>query len=338
MRQIDQRYLGDDELVFCLETNRGIDATRFLAFINGLLDVDSNGLLPDYAMDILELSTGSFFGRLKVTWSTEEIDEGRLAKLEDQVSKLIAKSDAQDAVGHELAERATIAAERAANAAESQLEIARSGNRTQNVLAAIGMAGLLLSCAQNVKSEVSSPCGEAVKSIIQEDGVSAVYLWCKTKHVVLRRGDVGLIVREEREQRFAEDTSGDILRATGTVSVGTLTSAGTSFIDVHSASSDHTVSSPARGPASRTLLPNEIARMRGERVERTGTINIGEELMALAPIDGANGGRTIIVIPPTSFAVHEATVATVRGRLFRLEGPHDLMVADTIIPVSPRST
>ncbi|WP_313910973.1 hypothetical protein [Sphingopyxis sp. SE2] len=67
--------------------------------------------------------------------------------------------------------------------------------------------------------------------------------------------------------------------------------------------------------------------MGGVRVERRGTLRFDADLLFL----DNEAEKMAIVIPPGSFAAIAGERATVLGKLHRLPGPQDLIIADTII-------
>lgn len=195
MRIISPVQLAPDEIAFCLETNGEIDARRFLDFIEDLAFSGTHRapLLPSYDVHIVELSTGSFFGRLRFGWNTEDTDEGRLRKLERELAVLRAEMDEFDDRDH----RDLTAAERAAIAAEASVAEARANNRTQNRMLAVMTATLLFSYLSDARSEDETRSGTVLTAIMDGDGVSSLNLYCNLGGRTLLRQDVGVILRHE---------------------------------------------------------------------------------------------------------------------------------------------
>lgn len=201
MRTIDHTRLESDELVFCLETNGVVDASLFVRLIECLANMHDGDLIPTYTTDIVELSTGSLFGRLRLNFSRSNFTDDRIDRLEASVSEMRRLLDAQG-------ERQTIAVERSAVAAERSVAEQRDGNRSQRYVVGLTAAALVLTFWQSATKIPDSECAGALSALIDKDGISSFDLWCRDQHIRIHGHDVA---------RTPPAEEGDTMRAEGLV-------------------------------------------------------------------------------------------------------------------------
>lgn len=186
--------LQPDEVAFWLITNSSIDAGRFVVFLESFLYGDHTRRLPPFSVQIAELRTGSIFARLQFLFSSEEDVDGRIEQLERDVAELRQAATIRAAASDHWQERQTIAA-------EGQLQIAKAGLHTNQYLAALATLTLVLGYAEYVRADVHSQPGQGTTAVIEQDGVSAVEMYCSNGAVIITRGDVAMIRRRDEAEQ-----------------------------------------------------------------------------------------------------------------------------------------
>ncbi|WP_156377513.1 hypothetical protein [Sphingopyxis sp. Root1497] len=197
MRTIDPAMLEPDQLAFCIETNGAIDARRFVDFLECFGNVETVALPLD-GMDILELSNGSFFGKLRIRWNDEPSDEDRLTALEAEFVRLRGKMEQNEDPVLQTAKRGAVASEIAAAAARRSAAISLrqyresvKGRHIQYYFAAVATATLMLAVWEKMSSPDPNPCAEAASAIMDLDGAPRIHLWTHLEQICVHRQSVG---------------------------------------------------------------------------------------------------------------------------------------------------
>lgn len=213
MRTVDPATLEPDQLAFCIETNGAINARRFIDFLQCFGAIDAPNL-PIDGMDIVELSSGSFFGRLRIRWDEDRFQEDRLAELEKEFIRLRGKMERSDDRVFETARRGVVAAEIAAAAAQRSAAISLrayretvKGRHIQYYFAALATTTLMLTVWEKMDSPDPNPCAEAASAIMDLDGAPRIHLWTQIEQICVHRQTVGHDRREaaRRPDRPEED-------------------------------------------------------------------------------------------------------------------------------------
>lgn len=341
---LQNTVLRPGELAVYIDSGNGtVELERLLAFLKCFQWIGDDGVLPAYDLDVLDLQKKCIFARFGLRWrGGAEPDEARLDQMQAQIDKMRKVVSDTD--------------RRMADAAEAQVEIARltytATVKGMIAATALGAAGLVVDIYHDVRSETPTACATAVADLMEKDDVSSIKIWSPDCTAIITRDSVPeLRRREEQGGQSSLDLSGN---ASGSVATGNAgprgiarqrfidqpatPTAGTAFIGVHSANHVQTATSPDITPGTPLGVQQarRIAALKADVVERTGTLTIGERLLALNPINGAHGGRPILIVPPNSYTAIDGDVATVRGQFFALDGPQDMMIADVIVPLSRR--
>lgn len=338
MLEFDPSALQPGEIGFCLRTNHLVTAGRFADFLRAFGRTETAGRLPRHDIEIVALATGSIFGKVRVRFQHDvgspDVGHAR-AELErvanrspDRATEILASIDQK--VG----------------AIVDEAKVARRGGVeakwTARAALVIAAAALVNDLAADARSEdTTNPSAVLVADMIEHDGVSDIDLWCDGCHLSIGRNDVpayverqeGVIRRpvgraDERDEGLAlpvvEKDRSDLAGAIADAGLGN----GVPF-----PTSAH-FSSGADVPAYPPVDPAEIFNKSAPRtiaVERTGQITIAGDLLVIENETGADRQKPAIIVPPGSYSVRNGQTATVRGKLFRLLGPQDLIIAETVI-------
>ncbi|MGX5713907.1 hypothetical protein ACWKWJ_14510 [Sphingopyxis terrae subsp. ummariensis] len=347
MRNFDNSELGPDEFAFRLAGNHAIDVGRFLAFIECLRWTSGGGAMPQYDLAIVEFAKGSIFGRLRVIWQDNPTTE-RLDRMQAELQFLQQAND-------NYARRGVEAAERQAAAAEDANTIARSNRNWTAVGALSAVAMLVLTIGACVKSEKPNPCSDAAADLMEQDSIARLTFWSRDCSVVIDKGDVPEMQRREQGIRASRGHSsvGMTLPFSGAGSgnnmAGHLAEDATQAPDNDegfpgSTQLPLTDDDPRQRPrgvdGAREAGPISILSLtdgiKGLRTSQTGVIGAIGDLLAMEPEPGNPQSRPTIVVPPASYIATNGDEVEVRGKLFRLPGLQDLMIADTIIKTTKR--
>lgn len=354
MLEFNPSSLQPGEIAFCLQTNHLVSASRFADFLRALDDTESAHRLPRHDIEIVALATGSIFGKVRVHFRHDigspdvghaRTDLERAANRQpDTATETLASIDKKLAV---LVEEA--------KAARSDGVEAKWATRAALIIAAMSLVSDWTADARGEESPGS--CATLVADLMEHDGVSDIDLWCDGHHVRIGRNDVPAYQHrltthdlkaegistgppelgrpEIRSDGAAVDKR--VPRAINLDDEGIDASTGADMVDatIPWPGSAHFPSSADQPPpinwhdrAAQTFDP---ASKLGELVERSGIISIHDRVLLLTsgPYDPSD--RPAVVVPPGSYTVGKGDRVIVRGKLYRLTGPQDMIVADTVL-------
>lgn len=335
--------LEADELTFYFETNGTIATDRFAMFLELLGTAWRTEDLPPYALDILELKTGSLFGKLRLRF-LDALSTEAAAALRERVEELERRLNTD--------ERALDAAIRSAEASERQARAAEADNDIQRAIvkatrlgiavsAGLATAGLVYGIARDAMREEGNYCADLIAQIMDKDGVSSIELAGVGCRMVLKREDVPAYRRriETPPPPADDDLRMAPLRSNGIEFPGSahFPSGTDRPLETLAPATATDGSGGQRGDRARgidTARPaarGAILSASGVRFSAAGRILNADNIYLF--LHDNDPDKRVILIPPQGQALADGHRYEVTGRLFTPHGGVDIIAADLMQPL-----
>ena len=354
MFEFDPSLLQPGEIAFCLQTNHLVSADRFAAFLRAFDETDAAQRLPRHDIEIVALATGSIFGKVRVRFR-QDIGSPDVGHVRTELERATNRSpDTAAAILASIDQKLSVIVDEAKAARRGGGEI-KWTTRAALILAAATLVNDIAADARGEESPGS--CATLVADLMEHDGVSDIDLWCDGHHVRVGRNDVpayqlrltthdlkaeGISVGPPELGRPAirSDSAAVNKRVPRAINLDDEdidASTGADMVDatIPWPSSAHPPSSADQPPpinwqdrAARTF---DAGSKLGEVVERSGIISIHDRVLLLTSGPHDLQDRPAVVVPPGSYTVATGDRVIVRGKLYRLTGPQDMIVADTVL-------
>lgn len=189
MHSIEQDRLGPGEIAFGLHTNEPIRLDRFQTFIGYLFGGPLADVAPRFDVHIMELSTGSLWGRLRITFQ-DEPDDRRLNQLAIELIA-ISERNSRELVDINSGIRQLI--DETMRASETSARAERELHRREwktNLALAVAVAAFVIQFDGWVRDNQRNPAGENLAAMMRDDGCAEVQIACADFATRLLREDV----------------------------------------------------------------------------------------------------------------------------------------------------
>lgn len=342
MRKIDPNRLEPGEIAFGLHTNAPVDARRFAEFLNLLAAPQLDREIPPFDIEILEIWSGSLFGRLKLVFRESEIDAETNAVLRVAYEAARLNHETVAEVNHALRANAENA-ERLSDVVDEVVDawrerVAREFAQEQRVnreraeakwlartAVILAAAALIHDFAADAKSDGITQGSRLVCHLLSDGGVSSIELWCNGAHVVLDRDNVPLVARVAGNQEVREQISdpkdevGGIFRAGDRI--GDPPPRGSRGIDTARSAAEIPI------PLRTDLLPPVNWR----EVELDGTVQTqnGVNYFYPTPITLTNPTPLLLIADP-AFGLVDGASFSASGRIYPTEGGGEIFVVTSM--------